>query len=181
MKVELYAHGWVGAGVAAALYLAPDVEVRQLVTYDPDVAAQDDHPCPALNEIASAAGWTQCGPNAVYVTSANTDAVITANWRHVLDPIAYARARLGAINVHNGLLPKYPGTRPLQRSLEAKDKVLGYSIHRITEECDQGDVLFQRRILRPLGKVTEHTVNRLYETFGFMVGHDVLHVLRNLL
>jgi methionyl-tRNA formyltransferase len=47
-------------------------------------------------------------------------------------------------NVHTSLLPKYRGAAPMQRSLEAGEKVTGVTIFKISEGMDDGDIAMQR-------------------------------------
>jgi methionyl-tRNA formyltransferase len=64
--------------------------------------------------------------------------------------IAYGRilpARLlqipqhGFLNVHASLLPKYRGAAPIQRAIEAGERVTGATIMRVDEELDHGPML----------------------------------------
>jgi methionyl-tRNA formyltransferase len=64
--------------------------------------------------------------------------------------IAYGRilpARLlqipkhGFVNVHASLLPKYRGAAPIQRAIEAGERVTGATIMRVDEELDHGPML----------------------------------------
>lgn len=49
--------------------------------------------------------------------------------------------RHGFINVHASLLPKYRGAAPIQRAIEAGEKVTGATIMRVDEELDHGAIL----------------------------------------
>ncbi|MFN0065655.1 MAG: methionyl-tRNA formyltransferase [Chlamydiales bacterium] len=49
--------------------------------------------------------------------------------------------RLGCINVHASLLPKYRGAAPIQRCIMAGEKESGVTIMRMTPELDAGDML----------------------------------------
>lgn len=49
--------------------------------------------------------------------------------------------RLGSINVHASLLPKYRGAAPIQRSLMAGEKKTGVTIMKMVAELDAGDML----------------------------------------
>ena len=46
----------------------------------------------------------------------------------------------GFINVHGSILPKYRGAAPMQRAIEAGEKVTGVSIMAVEEELDSGPV-----------------------------------------
>lgn len=52
--------------------------------------------------------------------------------------------RLGCINVHASLLPRWRGAAPIQRALEAGDKQTGVAIMQMDEGLDTGPVLLRR-------------------------------------
>ncbi len=47
----------------------------------------------------------------------------------------------GSINLHGSLLPKWRGAAPIQRALEAGDKISGVCLQQMVFELDAGDVL----------------------------------------
>ena len=54
--------------------------------------------------------------------------------------------KLGFINVHASLLPKWRGAAPIQRSIMNLDKETGISIMKIVEKLDAGPVIQQDKI-----------------------------------
>jgi methionyl-tRNA formyltransferase len=65
--------------------------------------------------------------------------VVVAFGQLVPDPIL-AIPRLGLINVHPSLLPKYRGAAPVHRAVIAGDSITGVSIMRVGPRLDAGDV-----------------------------------------
>lgn len=57
--------------------------------------------------------------------------------------------RLGCINVHGSLLPKYRGAAPIQRCLMQGEAETGISIMYMVKEMDAGDVIRMERV--PIG------------------------------
>lgn len=55
-------------------------------------------------------------------------------------------SRLGAVNVHGSLLPKYRGAAPVQRAIAAGDKESGVTVFLLDEKMDHGPVL-ERRVI----------------------------------
>ena len=49
--------------------------------------------------------------------------------------------RLGFLNVHASILPRWRGAAPIQRSIEAGDTVTGVTIMRVDEQLDHGPML----------------------------------------
>jgi len=62
----------------------------------------------------------------------------------VLPDSILATTRLGAINLHGSLLPRWRGAAPVQRSLEAGGDAVGWSIFRLDSGVDTGGILLQR-------------------------------------
>lgn len=54
--------------------------------------------------------------------------------------------RLGCVNVHGGLLPEYRGSNPIQWALLNDETETGVTIHYMTEEFDQGDIIARRMV-----------------------------------
>ncbi|MBW3633556.1 MAG: methionyl-tRNA formyltransferase [Chloroflexi bacterium] len=62
-------------------------------------------------------------------------------WRIPIDVLALPR--LGAINVHPALLPKYRGPNSIQWALRNGDRELGMTVHRTAFDFDTGPILAQ--------------------------------------
>jgi hypothetical protein len=63
------------------------------------------------------------------------------------------------LNVHPSLLPYYRGPVPTRWCLANREEQTGYSIHRMTERIDEGEILFQEVMPIPPG-TTEEAVDR---------------------
>ncbi|MCY3846897.1 MAG: methionyl-tRNA formyltransferase [Acidobacteria bacterium] len=74
-------------------------------------------------------------------------AVVAAYGRLLPDPLL-ATPRLGTINVHASLLPKYRGAAPIQRAILAGETTTGVTIIRLVRDMDAGPMLAWRR--RPI-------------------------------
>ena len=72
--------------------------------------------------------------------------------------------RMGCLNIHGSLLPRWRGAAPIQRAVLAGDAETGISIMQLDEGLDTGPVLLERR--RPIG---------LHDTAGDL--HDALSEL----
>lgn len=55
--------------------------------------------------------------------------------------------RLGCINIHVSLLPKYRGAAPIQRSIIDGEKLTGVTIMQMDEGLDTGDILLQEEVI----------------------------------
>ena len=75
----------------------------------------------------------------------DADLGIVVAYGHVLQPELLAIPRLGLVNVHASLLPRWRGAAPIQRAILAGDTETGVSIMRIEEGLDTGGVWHERR------------------------------------
>lgn len=69
-----------------------------------------------------------------------SDALIVVAYGQLLSPTVLALPRLGCINVHASLLPRWRGAAPIARAIEAGDTVTGVSIMQMEAGLDTGPV-----------------------------------------
>ena len=77
------------------------------------------------------------------------DVVVVAAYGQLLPPAALAVPRLGCLNIHASLLPRWRGAAPIQRALLAGDEVTGVAIMRMEAGLDTGPVYRTERV--PIG------------------------------
>jgi methionyl-tRNA formyltransferase len=75
---------------------------------------------------------------------ADIDALVVAAFGMILPAEILHRPKLGCINVHTSLLPRWRGAAPIQRAIQAGDKITGVTIMQIEADVDKGDILLQR-------------------------------------
>ena len=82
---------------------------------------------------------------ALRVAGAKPDLVILAGWMHVFSPAFLDRIPVPVINLHPALPGQFPGTRAIERALEAYQRgditETGIMVHRVIPEVDAGPVL----------------------------------------
>ncbi|MFN8471346.1 MAG: methionyl-tRNA formyltransferase [Anaerolineae bacterium] len=71
------------------------------------------------------------------------DLIVVAAYGLILPPSVLAIPRLGNINVHASLLPRWRGAAPITFALLAGDSVTGVTIMLMDEAMDTGDILTQ--------------------------------------
>ncbi len=79
----------------------------------------------------------------------SVDLLVSSDWRTWLSPDIYSLARHGAINVHDGLLPRYGGFAPLNWAIINGESQVGVTVHFMNSEFDLGDIILQRAV--PVG------------------------------
>src|SRR5882762_7451664 len=77
------------------------------------------------------------------------DAAIVAAYGLILPQPLLAAPRLGCLNVHASLLPRWRGAAPIQRALLAGDRVSGITIMRMEAGLDTGPIVLQEAV--PVG------------------------------
>ncbi|MBV9436317.1 MAG: methionyl-tRNA formyltransferase [Acidobacteria bacterium] len=83
------------------------------------------------------------------VESAHPDAIIVVGYGRIVPPWMLSLPRLGNINLHGSLLPKYRGAAPIQWAIAEGETVSGVTTMLLNEGLDTGDVLLQREL--PIG------------------------------
>ncbi|VTS07464.1 methionyl-tRNA formyltransferase [Tuwongella immobilis] len=74
------------------------------------------------------------------------DLLVVAAYGQILADAVIETARLGAINVHASLLPKYRGAAPIAWAIERGESDSGITIIRITTGLDAGEMLAQQAV-----------------------------------
>lgn len=77
------------------------------------------------------------------------DLGVVAAYGRILPDAMLEIPRLGMINIHASLLPKYRGAAPVHRAVIAGDPETGVTIMRVVSELDAGPMLLSGR--RPIG------------------------------
>jgi len=83
--------------------------------------------------------------NAAEVTAISPDIVCVAAYGLILPPVVLAAPRLGCVNVHASLLPKYRGAAPIHRAIMAGETSTGVTTMMMDEGLDTGDELLEER------------------------------------
>ena len=74
-----------------------------------------------------------------------SDLLVVCDYGQILKPPALESARLGGINLHGSLLPKYRGAAPVQWAMLSGDMVTGVSVIHMTPRLDGGPVVTIRQ------------------------------------
>jgi methionyl-tRNA formyltransferase len=75
--------------------------------------------------------------------SFNADVMIVVAYGLILPASILAIPRLGCLNVHASLLPRWRGAAPIQRAIEAGDDETGVTIMQMDAGLDTGDMLLK--------------------------------------
>ncbi|HYM70506.1 MAG TPA: methionyl-tRNA formyltransferase [bacterium] len=72
------------------------------------------------------------------------DLLVVVAYGRLIPPAALATARLGGVNLHPSLLPRYRGAAPIPRAIAAGDRETGVTVLHLSDEMDAGDIILQR-------------------------------------
>jgi len=91
----------------------------------------------ALRDDASVAAFQALG----------ADVAVVVAYGLILPPAILAAPRLGCINAHASLLPRWRGAAPIQRAIMAGDRETGVTIMQMDEGLDTGDTLLAQHVV----------------------------------
>ena len=74
------------------------------------------------------------------------DVAVVAAYGLILPQPVLDAYPMGCINIHASLLPRWRGAAPIQRSIEAGDKVSGVTIMKVAAGLDTGDMLLKGEV-----------------------------------
>jgi len=84
------------------------------------------------------------------LTKLNPDAIIVVAYGRIIPQWMIDLPRMGNINLHASLLPKYRGAAPIQWAIATGEAVTGVSTMLIDAGLDTGDILLQEQVpIRP--------------------------------
>jgi methionyl-tRNA formyltransferase len=131
----------------------------------PLVVAQPDRPVgrkqvltpPPVKVAALAAGLTVVQPEKIrnnanfraQIEAILPDAIVVVAYGRIIPPWMLTLPRLGCINLHGSLLPKYRGAAPIQWAVASGETVTGNTTMLLEEGLDTGPILLQQQI--PIG------------------------------
>lgn len=81
--------------------------------------------------------------NQQLVADLNADVMVVVAYGLILPKAVLDMPRLGCVNVHGSLLPRWRGAAPIQRSLWAGDAETGVTIMKMDVGLDTGDMLYK--------------------------------------
>jgi methionyl-tRNA formyltransferase len=144
-------------------FAVPTLEALIAAGYDIAlVVSQPDRPvgrsqqlaAPPVKQTAIAAGLSVTQPEKIrnnaefraQLEEIAPDAIVVVAYGRIIPPWMLALPRLGCINLHASLLPKYRGAAPIQWAVAMGETVTGNTTMLLEEGLDTGPILLQRQI-----------------------------------
>ncbi len=106
---------------------------------------------PPVKQLAQKAGIQIFQPSKLkdpatqeFLSKFHPDAFVVVAYGRIIPPWMIALPRLGCINLHASLLPKYRGAAPIQWALIRGERTTGVTTMKIDPGMDTGDILLMR-------------------------------------
>ena len=107
---------------------------------------------------------------------AAADLMVVAAYGLILPQPVLDLPRLGCLNIHASLLPRWRGAAPIQRAIAAGDAETGITIMRMDAGLDTGPMLLRRAL--PIGAAD--TAATLHDTLALLGAETIVAALANL-
>ncbi|TNF59918.1 MAG: methionyl-tRNA formyltransferase [Burkholderiales bacterium] len=105
--------------------------------------------------------------------AAQADVMVVAAYGLILPAWVLQMPRLGCLNIHASLLPRWRGAAPIHRAIEAGDRETGVTIMQMDEGLDTGDMLLAQTL--PIRD--DDTTARLHDRLAQLGGRLVVEAL----
>jgi methionyl-tRNA formyltransferase len=107
------------------------------------------------------------------IESARADVMVVAAYGLILPQWVLDAPRLGCLNIHASLLPRWRGAAPIHRAIEAGDAETGITIMQMDAGLDTGDMLLSERV-----RIAAHdTTGSLHDKLALLGGRLIVEAL----
>ena len=106
----------------------------------------------------------------------NADVMVVAAYGLILPQVVLDIPRLGCLNIHASLLPRWRGAAPIQRAIAAGDKESGITIMQMDAGLDTGDIL----LLSSCQITDRDNGGDLHDRLAEMGAKTILEVLKDI-
>ncbi|MDB2328640.1 methionyl-tRNA formyltransferase [Pseudomonadales bacterium] len=158
----------------------PDISVVAVVT-QPDRPGKRGKKLIAspVKHCALEAGLTVLQPTrlqAKHLTGFSFDLLIVVAYGQILKPEVLVLPRIGPINVHASLLPRWRGAAPVQRAILAGDQTTGVTIMKMAEGLDTGPIIS----VQPCNISSNETSDSLFKKLASLGREALLHAVETI-
>jgi len=109
----------------------------------------------------------------VSLADAAPDVIVVAAYGLILPEWVLESARLGCLNIHGSLLPRWRGAAPIHRAIEAGDRATGITIMQMDAGLDTGPMLAaETETIRP-----DDTTGRLHDRLAALGARMIVRSL----
>ena len=108
------------------------------------------------------------------IVAARADIMVVAAYGLILPQWVLDAPRLGCLNIHGSLLPRWRGAAPIHRAIEAGDAETGITIMQMDAGLDTGDML----LIEKLPIADTDTTGQLHDKLAAMGGRLIVDALQ---
>ena len=106
----------------------------------------------------------------------NPDVMVVAAYGQILPKAVLEIPKLGCLNIHASLLPRWRGAAPIERAILEGDRETGISIMKMNEGLDTGDIMLVKKCM-----ISNHeTAQTLHDTLSNIGANAILETLNML-
>lgn len=169
------------AAVALNALIRAGQKIRLVLTRPDRPSGRGLEPRPsAIKRLAQAQGLPILQPQSLQghdveaaLAAQKLDVLVVAAYGLIIPRRLLDLPRLGGINIHASLLPRWRGAAPIQRALLAGDTQTGVTIMQMDEGLDTGDILLQEAM-----KIeAEDTAGTLHDRLAALGGRLIVKAL----
>ncbi|MFM9916149.1 MAG: methionyl-tRNA formyltransferase [Rhizobacter sp.] len=106
--------------------------------------------------------------------AARIDVMVVAAYGLILPEWVLAVPRLGCLNIHASLLPRWRGAAPIHRAIEAGDTLTGITVMQMDAGLDTGPML----LTAPLDIRSDDTTGSLHDRLAVLGGQLIVEALQ---
>ena len=103
----------------------------------------------------------------------NPDVMVVAAYGQILPKAVLEIPKLGCLNIHASLLPRWRGAAPIERAILEGDREIGISIMQMNEGLDTGDILLDKKCMIS----NRETAQTLHDTLSNIGANAILETL----
>ena len=188
MPLQIIFCGTPGFAVPSLRHLAAqsDFQIEGVVTQPDRPRGRGQEPAsPAVKEAGREAAIPVFQPEKInsdaaydYFRRAAPDAVVIIAYGQIIPQRLIEIPRLGWINLHASLLPKYRGAAPIQWAIASGETRAGITTMRIDEGLDTGPILLQSETQIGADETAPELSTRLAEAGAGLVAETLLRLER---
>lgn len=108
-----------------------EVGRKRILTKAPTKAVAESHNIPVFSPHKIRLDYE-------FAKSLDFDVIVTISYGQIIPSELLAMAKVGSVNLHGSLLPKYRGASPIQSAIKNGDKVTGITLMEMVAKMDAG-------------------------------------------
>lgn len=141
------------------------------------------HRASAVKQVAQAYGLPVAQPEHLRddaarapIVTARAELMVVAAYGLLLPPAVLALPRLGCVNIHASLLPRWRGAAPIQRAIEAGDRETGITLMQMDAGLDTGAMLARATL-----PIDDHdTAASLHQRLAELGAREIVRLVQRL-